>query len=181
VVLLYRQRKAHGEQVQELARHRQSIRGFDSRPAFITRSGLVDNVAFVPRAGSIDSLSPESYPSGLRLCRSAPAGSVPARASFDPQRRSLGSEVRNLLSRRRSASVSRLVQRLSRHCSRHFFRRMLDRTVSCRDRFSAKRRRGFRRKERSEDRECLRSERNENDHDRCCTLHGGRSYQNPTA
>jgi hypothetical protein len=39
----------------------------------------VGNLAVVPREGSIDSLSPKSSPpAGLRLCRTAPAGSIPA-------------------------------------------------------------------------------------------------------
>ncbi len=95
--------------------------------------------------------------------------------------RSLGSEVRKLLSRRRSASVSRLIQRLSRHCSRRLVGGIPDPTVSYTDRSAAKWRPRFRRKKRSEHRERLRSERNENDHSRCCTSHGWRSYQNPTA
>jgi hypothetical protein len=57
---------------------------------------------------------------------------------------------------------------------------MLDRTLSYYDRFGAKWRRRFRRKERPEHCERLRSERNGNDHDRCYTSHGLRSYQIPT-
>src|SRR5947208_16658397 len=44
-------------------------------PAFTTRSDLMDTVAFVSRAGSIDSLSPESSPeraSSLSLCPHRP-------------------------------------------------------------------------------------------------------------
>ena len=51
-------------------------------PASIFRSVSLDNEVFFLRAGSIDSLAPASSPSGLRLCRSAPAGSIPAPASF---------------------------------------------------------------------------------------------------
>jgi hypothetical protein len=81
-----------------------------------------------------------------------------------------------------SACASRLIHALSRHCSRRLFRRMLARTVSFYDRFGAKRRPGFRRKEWSQYRERLRSERNANNHGYCCcTSHGGPSYQNPIA
>jgi hypothetical protein len=48
---------------------------------------------------------------------------------------------------------------------------MLDRTVFYNDRFTAKRRRGFRWKQRPQNRERLRSERNENRYDHCCTFH----------
>ena len=48
-----------------------------------------------------------------------------------------------------SACALRLIHALLRRCSRRLFRGMLARTVSFYDRFSAKRRPGFRRKERS--------------------------------
>jgi hypothetical protein len=42
---------------------------------------LLDAEISVQRAGSIDSLAPASSPFGLRQCRSAPAGFIPATAS----------------------------------------------------------------------------------------------------
>ena len=55
-----------------------SIRGFDSRPRLPVSLGFVGQQVLIPRAGSIDSLTPVSSPFGLRLCRSAAAGSIPA-------------------------------------------------------------------------------------------------------
>ena len=80
-----------------------------------------------------------------------------------------------------NACVSRLIQPLLWRCSRRLFCRILDRTLSYYDRFSAKWRAGFRRKERSQDCERLRSEGNGNGHRHCCTLHVGPSYQILTA
>ena len=61
-------------------------------PASRYSSGLVENGVFIPRAGSIDSLAPARLPAGLRLCRSAPAGSIPAPASIFRPVRFLGGQ-----------------------------------------------------------------------------------------
>jgi hypothetical protein len=58
---------------------------------------------------------------------------------------------------------------------------MPDPMISYDDRSAVKGRRRFRGEKRSQDRERLRSERNGNKYNRCCTFHVTRSYQNGKA
>src|SRR5215217_6157102 len=75
-----------------------------------------------------------------------------------------------------SACVLPLKQRLLWRYSRRSLFGILDRVVSD-DPSAAKWRPGLRRDKRSQHRERLRSDRNGNDYDRCCTSHGRRSYR----
>jgi hypothetical protein len=94
--------------------------------------------------------------------------------------RKLKTEVETLLSHTR-AVASVLVQELPSRCSRHFVGSMRSRVVSCYNQLAIKRRGGFRREERSQDREHVRSKGKGNEYDRCCIFHVARSYQNPNA
>src|SRR6266700_779917 len=84
-------------------------------PASQSRAALVDNVVSFSPSGSIDSLAPARSPATLASLTVYLGGPVPPPSPHHARfiaRRSLGSEVRKPLSRRRSASVSRLITAL---------------------------------------------------------------------
>ena len=118
-------------------------------PAFTTRSDLMDTVAFVSWAGSIDSLSPESSPERASSMSLGPHRLHSRPRHFQLRRAKPDDEGEKSPVTQASACASRLIHALPRRCSRRLFCRMLDRTLSYHDRFSAKRRARFRRKERS--------------------------------
>jgi hypothetical protein len=98
--------------------------------------------------GSIDLLSPDSSVATATYVYVAwlpPAVFPPPHVSIAMI--SSGNKGENAPATQASACVSRLIQRLLWRCSRHLFCRMLDRTLSYHNRFGAKWRAGFRRKE----------------------------------
>jgi len=86
---------------------------------------------------------PTAHPYGLRLCRSAPAGSFPPPPVSIAMINSRNTGENSLIRRRMPARLQ-LIQRLSRRCTRGSLCRMLDRSVSCNDRFAVTRRARFR-------------------------------------
>ena|SRR5439155_5789595 len=144
--------KWRGSQVVRSRSAKPLFAGSIPAPASQSRAVLVDNVILFPPSGSIDSLAPARSPAnlaGLTVYVGAPVPPPFRPRLFLVARTELEIKGENTPVTQATACVSRLIQSLPRRCSRRLLSRMLDRIVSCHDRFSAKWRCGFRRKERS--------------------------------
>jgi len=87
---------------------------------------LMDTVAFVSRAGSIDSLSPESSPERASSMSLGPHRLHSRPRHFQLRRAKPDDEGEKSPITQASACASRLIHALPRRCSRRLFRRMLD-------------------------------------------------------
>ncbi len=151
------------------------MKGQDSRPESIRRFDSAPPLSLLSRIS-------ESENDARSFARRKPGISVRLQQPL-PVATYATSEVARSKSRitREKALVTQAIrlrlaatQSLLRRCSRRFVGRTPDQIVSY-DCSATKWWRRFGRKERSQNRQCLRHKRNENDYEHCCTLHARRS------